>query len=358
MKVIHKMLATLLTFCLTVSSVPMAQAEDMKAEVPLELKSTNVKESAEESDGAVDEKIEIQIDSENLNGQSYMQASTGQMELEPSSQKIFSSASQLQLVNYIYMSSVYSGCFGNQLSGLELELYNLYVYLYAEQKSTNSYTHTLEDPIYFTPEIIDNVLIDNESLEMALTTVSEALQTAQDAFAFDYPEVFWFSTTRAEICYIFSYSEGMITSVTLYSPVEIYSGASSNITTYENAVAKATAVIKSRVGNTSKRYYAVKAIHDYVCNNAYYGSTSQARAYSSDGFFLGDGGIVCQGYAYTIKVLCDQLNIPCVCVGGYGSTNGSTASHMWNYIQMEDGKWYMLDATWDDQSSDTDINYT
>lgn len=59
----------------------------------------------------------------------------------------------------------------------------------------------------------------------------------------------------------------------------------------------------------------------------------------------GRPGPVCEGYARAFKVLCDSANIPCVLVDG--STNNPSENHMWNYV-MIDGKWYAVDATWND----------
>jgi hypothetical protein len=53
--------------------------------------------------------------------------------------------------------------------------------------------------------------------------------------------------------------------------------------------------------------------------------------------------------AFTIEArLCDIYNIPCVCITG--TANGG--AHMWNAVQMDDGLWYILDITWDDQTDD------
>ena len=49
---------------------------------------------------------------------------------------------------------------------------------------------------------------------------------------------------------------------------------------------------------------------------------------------------VCEGYAESFKLLCDRFGIPCVHVSGNG--------HAWNYMQMDNGKWYGVDVTWDD----------
>lgn len=63
----------------------------------------------------------------------------------------------------------------------------------------------------------------------------------------------------------------------------------------------------------------------------------------------GKAGPVCEGYARAFKVLCDELEIPCVLVEGYarGSLTNKSQLHMWNYVQL-DGMWYAVDTTWND----------
>lgn len=59
---------------------------------------------------------------------------------------------------------------------------------------------------------------------------------------------------------------------------------------------------------------------------------------------------VCEGYARAMKVLCDRIGIPCILMAGDGcaTPTSNPIGHMWNYVQMEDGNWYAIDATWDD----------
>lgn len=72
------------------------------------------------------------------------------------------------------------------------------------------------------------------------------------------------------------------------------------------------------------------------CLSALYGKT-------------GTIGPVCSGYAKAFKVLCDKVGIPCVLSDGNVVINGiESVAHMWNYVQMENGKWYGVDVTWND----------
>ena len=61
------------------------------------------------------------------------------------------------------------------------------------------------------------------------------------------------------------------------------------------------------------------------------------------------GGLkpVCEGYARALKLVCDELGIPCILVGGTG--NGE--NHLWNYVQLENGYWYAMDVTWNDSTN-------
>lgn len=64
----------------------------------------------------------------------------------------------------------------------------------------------------------------------------------------------------------------------------------------------------------------------------------------------GTEGPVCDGYARAFQVLCGKLGITCVLVDGYAKAKADSAGefHMWNSVQMPDGKWYGVDVTWND----------
>lgn len=80
-------------------------------------------------------------------------------------------------------------------------------------------------------------------------------------------------------------------------------------------------------------------IYDY--EGAYYIDYPQSiTIYNLIGFFY-YRECVCDGYGDGIKYLCDALGIPCIIVRG--SLNGE--AHEWNYIRLEDGKWYSLDLS-------------
>ena len=46
---------------------------------------------------------------------------------------------------------------------------------------------------------------------------------------------------------------------------------------------------------------------------------------------------VCESYAKAFQKLCEAFDVPCVMV--------SSLIHIWNYVQLDDGNWYMIDVT-------------
>ncbi|WP_082316745.1 dockerin type I repeat-containing protein [Ruminococcus flavefaciens] len=93
------------------------------------------------------------------------------------------------------------------------------------------------------------------------------------------------------------------------------------------------------------RYAKLKKLHDHISYFTYY--DTGARFSNSALGALVEPGVVCEGYSEAFKLICDKLGIPCICVFG-NLIKEENAGHMWNYVKMEDDKWYAIDVTWDD----------
>ncbi len=243
-------------------------------------------------------------------------------------------------------STEFDGCYGNQLLGVAREIYDSLVENYTTEKITGEYTYAFETPFTFDAEISGGSIVMNDEFEAVELEIQYAVQAAMDAFLYDHPEVFWLRIIGSSYGVSASGNDvsgytGIIDDITII-PTEIYSGASSKLSQYESAV---DSVIDA-INVTESRYDTLKNIHDYICNNAWDNLVSEQRVHSSEPFFIGDGGVVCEGYAKTFKVICDRLDIPCVLVSG-----NAGGAHMWNYVQMDDSKWYLVDVTWDDRES-------
>lgn len=165
------------------------------------------------------------------------------------------------------------------------------------------------------------------------------------AICLDHPEIFYYNGYGISRSYISS--TGAVTKITYNIGVkkhgqtnaEVYTTA--NIPTYSQALSSA---FESVNVDTSNRYNFVKSVHDYLCNSVTY-INDYASCHDVYGTLVNKKA-VCQGYAETMKMFCNYYKVPCVCISG--TANGG--AHMWNAIQMDDGKWYLLDITWDDQT--------
>lgn len=72
-----------------------------------------------------------------------------------------------------------------------------------------------------------------------------------------------------------------------------------------------------------------------------------------------DGLTVCAGYSKLFCAFMYELSIPCVWITGpAGKDPENRESHAWNAVQLDDGKWYFVDVTWDDPAMEVNGAYT
>lgn len=251
----------------------------------------------------------------------------------------------------------FTDCYGSQLEGNAKFVYDSMVENYVTQGKVSAYTIDFSDPITFVTLGTTNSSggLDWDSSDNAeyQQKINYIMQAAYDAFIYDYPEIFWMSTFRYGLKISFSGGSGSYTgsvSQIRLIPSESYDGASEEITAFRTSVDQT--VDDLGISGTASREESVKILHDYLCSALTYGNNSETWAHSAAGVFLKGGTVVCEGYAKAFKLLCDRFEIPCILVVG-----DAGGGHMWNYVQMEDGNWYLVDVTWDDQKSQTQDTY-
>ena len=96
------------------------------------------------------------------------------------------------------------------------------------------------------------------------------------------------------------------------------------------------------------RYSQIYELYQIMYNEVYYDDYFGLIGHNAPTIHsvygcLGYGLSVCDGFAYSVKIICDSLSIPCIFVAG--QQPGDTDGHTWNYIQMEDGRWYNFDTS-------------
>nr|WP_258176930.1 transglutaminase domain-containing protein [Mycoplasma leachii] len=65
---------------------------------------------------------------------------------------------------------------------------------------------------------------------------------------------------------------------------------------------------------------------------------------------------VCTGYAKGLKLILEELGIPCKFIEGQSKREEFAAKHAWNLVQI-DNEWYHVDPTSDRTDSKTKFNF-
>lgn len=193
----------------------------------------------------------------------------------------------------------------------------------------------------------------NKDIKMAITAVME-----------DNPMIFWPNGFTYNYSYYPSYNsttgnytaEIRAINLTVYFDENSYSDID-DVKLHYNLLLEE---VNDFTVNGFNRYEKVKSIHDSLCDIITYpenqGTSSSPNygpmAHNPTGALI-YGQSVCEGYAESFKLICDREKIPCITVLGYG--NGG--AHKWNYVKMDDGLWYLVDATWGDQITYIDYSY-
>lgn len=215
----------------------------------------------------------------------------------------------------------------------------------------------LPDPVSFQVDSLDMSSWSKEQSDEFGSIVVSCIKDGKTALVLDYPEIFWFdeNNIKLSISYATSYNYRKklytikVNKIYVTAPIcDVYE----NTETAEDFIN----ILKESIDNLniegSDYYTKVKYIHDYIVKAVMYNMDSPYRN-TALGVFIDPYEVVCEGYSEAVKLLCDKENIPCISVIGNVNVSNKTA-HMWNYIQMEDGKWYGLDCTWDDLDDDNE----
>ena len=273
--------------------------------------------------------------------------------------------------------STYSGCFANQLQPDSRDFYDgMAGYYFLEEGNgswTRTYTtenspssfHTLfypsGDSYTFTRTDDNGDYTDEYSSFLEDTAV--VVQSAIDAFEYDYPDVFWIRPKSFRYGLTLVADEETVgsdqvtgtvyvTEIT-YVPDETFPGAYGYLPDYKAGKERVLSEIRQTAdydgdGMITPSEY-ILADHDYLCSLLWYDAVGyRNRKNTGDYSILTPAqtyimsfrhGAVCEGYAKSFKSLCDAQGIECCLIGGSG--------HMWNGVSLN-GEWHLVDCTWDD----------
>ena len=266
----------------------------------------------------------------------------------------------------------YTDSYGAQLDGNAKALYDLLVQNYVVDYS--QYLESVDFPFEFPDTITFEAVVEDgsfqrkgESYVQATDDVKTAIQAASDAFSYDYPQAFWFRGSnygyRVSCVRDGSSSTGYRGTFKnfTFKPAnrEISENAHTRMGDFMDGVQSAVAELNEQtVGMDMEQ--KIKRIHDYICQRVTYRNNNTLWVHSAASLFLdADPAFVCEGYAKSMKIFCYYMGINCACVSGTarGTSSGTPGAHMWNYVQMDDGNWYLVDATWDDVGTPPSSRY-
>lgn len=172
------------------------------------------------------------------------------------------------------------------------------------------------------------------------------------ALRYDRADILWVSDMRYGYNWINQNNGTVKVSDALFAFKLLYSGQEKKM--WEAMTGEAER-IASQIDTKADTYTQVKALHDLLAQRNTYNDKPandmdenlSHTAYS--GLISGDAyEPVCDGYSKALKVVSRLLNIPCALA--------SSETHMWNNVKMDDGEWYNIDLTWDDDN-DLEISY-
>lgn len=260
-----------------------------------------------------------------------------------------------------------AGSAGNRLTGAELEIYQ---YLKTEvskiAKGTRTSTEIRIPDLSSLSWTIQELGVEGNSRENVLDKLKEAfsrtvdIRRVYDCLAADCPyELFWAGSQFSWDC-TFSRVGDRTAVKNLTIRLEVardYQGGSataasaSKIAAANQAAANAQDIVDRHKDESD--YEKLVSYREEICALTSY-NTAAAREETPYGnpwqlIYVFDGdpqtNVVCEGYAKAFKYLCDlsDFDSAVVCRTVTGRMGGG--SHMWNVVQMGDGKNYLVDVT-------------
>lgn len=233
--------------------------------------------------------------------------------------------------------------------------YMFYSFLDNNQKAV--YDEVKSNPVNSEYEVVfpEPIVFENSSLSMTESAVNECIAACiggLSAVADDYPMIYWIDGFDMQYAYNYTVSGGkyIITILGIVVLPSYNTSAYSDLNSVQAAYNDMKSVVDSIEIKGNTRYEKLKNIHDFIAERVVYdpylgGTNENPTDHYPTSVFLAPYTTVCEGYAEAFKILCDKAGIPCIVV--VGDANGG--GHAWNYVKMEDNKWYAVDLTWDDQ---------
>ncbi|MCH5352142.1 MAG: S-layer homology domain-containing protein, partial [Acutalibacter sp.] len=168
------------------------------------------------------------------------------------------------------------------------------------------------------------------------------------ALRYDRPDILWIGTMRYGYKVTVSGTESAKVTDVMFDFYLAYGGSEQDMR--EEMMARAK-VIADQAAAAPDTYSKVLAVHDRLAELNVYGDTDEDLSHTAYSALISGDPYepVCDGYSKAFKIICGMLEIPCVMP--------SSENHMWNNVKMENGQWYNVDLTWDDEGESVRHDY-
>lgn len=226
-----------------------------------------------------------------------------------------------------------SGMFRDQLVGLEHYLYDGIVTAGGVTGDKNAVTVTYRANAYEDADKVTDIIFDSYA-------------PAMYSYKCDHLDQLYFGDVNDVECLIEQEDDD---GVNVFYITLVYDKSEHYTPSLEKEANNRLAECVSKVQNVTELEDKLTLINEWICDNCEYdhASLDNPDMYSKQNYFahsalglLINGLGVCESYAKTFKLVCMQLNIKCVIV--------VSEEHAFNYVKMDDNRWYLMDCTWND----------
>lgn len=263
----------------------------------------------------------------------------------------------------LFSNVEFSGNYGQQLSEFEADIYyeldafkdyNAVTFIDLEIGDTFSFSTTYG-------ALKEGTYVYEDAYEAARIRLRTQVFRAADAYLKDTMEVYWIRSISYQATISYTRTSEMEDGTPVIARIKkikikpnyYYDEILDEIEDVNWTLNEAIGRIS--IGQNESRYDLVKEIYNYVKGLAEYNydDLDSPSNHTLTGILLDkyEHKCTCEGYAKLIKWLCDYYDVPCALVVGGSSIDAEGnifVNHIWNVIKMEDGMWYLVDATWDD----------
>ncbi len=210
-----------------------------------------------------------------------------------------------------------------------------------------------------TVDLIENNVLENR--EYNQNALMADFISARDAFMLDNSDVFYVDFDKLTITHSQKSANNYVVTLGI-GREDTYFADGFDKTNVKSAIADFNSKvdeIAALAGAEETAEAQIKKAYLEILNRASYALEADAKpenvlyvrnAYGA----LVRGETVCEGYARALKTVLDRLGVDNVLVQGTFADGSRLEPHMWNYVRMEDNRWYLLDATMEDGNASPD----